>query len=118
VLTAIDMSTGEHRWQVTIGDDPALRGHPMLKGLNLPALGVAGSPGPIVTAGGIVFLTGGGAVLYGIDAANGAVLWQTDLGIRGYSVPMTYRTRAGQQFLVLAAGSGDNAVLKAFTLPR
>jgi quinoprotein glucose dehydrogenase len=118
VLTAIDMGTGEHRWQVTIGDDPALRSHPLLKGLNLPPLGVAGSPGPIVTAGGLVFLTGGGAVLYAVDSGNGGILWQTDLGMRGYSVPMTYRTRAGQEFLVIAAGSGDNAVLKAFTLPR
>jgi hypothetical protein len=31
---------------------------------------------------------------------------------------MTYRTRAGQQFVVIAAGSGDNAVLKAFALAR
>jgi quinoprotein glucose dehydrogenase len=118
VLVAIDMCTGDQRWQVTVGDDPALRSHPLLKSLNLPALGVAGSPGPIVTAGGLVLLTGGGAVLYAIDAANGRVLWEADLGARGYSVPMTYRTRAGQQFVALAVGSGDNAVLKAFALPR
>ena len=117
VLTAIDMSTGEHRWQVTVGDDPALRNHPLLKGLNLPPLGVAGSPGPIVTAGGLVFLTGGGSVLYALDAESGAVLWQTELGARGYSVPMTFRTSTGRQLVVIATGSGDNAVLRAFSLP-
>jgi quinoprotein glucose dehydrogenase len=117
VLTAIDMSTGEHRWQVTVGDDPALRSHPLLKDLNLPPLGIAGSPGPIVTAGGLVFLTGGGSVLYALDAQNGSVLWQTELGARGYSVPMTFRTSTGRQLVVIATGSGDNAVLKAFGLP-
>ncbi|MEX2283266.1 MAG: amidohydrolase family protein [Gemmatimonadota bacterium] len=115
-LTAIDMRTGEHRWQVTLGDNPAVRNHPLLKDLNLPPLGVAGAPGPIVTAGGLLFVTGGGSVLYAIDAGDGRVLWRADLGGRGYSVPMTYRDRAGKQFVVIAAGAGENAVLKAFAV--
>jgi len=117
-LVAIDLNTGEHRWEVTIGDTPAVRNHPLLSGLNLPPLGVAGSPGPIVTAGGLVFLTGGGAALYAVDKTNGMILWETDLGDQGYSVPMTYRTSDGRQFVVIATGAGDNAVLKAFALPR
>ena len=115
-LTAIDMRTGEHRWQVTLGDNPAVRSHPLLRGLNLPPLGVAGAPGPIVTAGGLLFLTGGGSVLYAIDSNDGRVLWETDLGGRGYSVPMTFRGRDGRQFVVIAVGSGEGAVLKAFAL--
>ncbi|MGH7468051.1 MAG: amidohydrolase family protein [Longimicrobiales bacterium] len=115
-LTAIDMRTGEHRWQVTLGDNPSLRSHPLLRDLNLPPLGVAGAPGPIVTAGGLLFVTGGGAVLYAIDTNEGRVLWQADLGGRGYSVPMTFRNRAGRQFVVIAVGAGENAVLKAFAL--
>jgi quinoprotein glucose dehydrogenase len=115
-LTAIDMSTGEHRWQVALGDNAAVRNHPLLRGLNLPPLGVAGSPGPMVTAGGLVFATGGGSVLYALDTTDGRVLWQADLGGRGYAVPMTYRDRSGQQFVVIASGNGENAVLKAFAL--
>jgi quinoprotein glucose dehydrogenase len=115
-LTAIDMNTGEHRWQVTVGDTPWMREHPALKQLDLPPLGVSGSPGPIVTGGGLVFLTGGGSVLYAMDKASGAALWQAELGGPGYAVPMTYQTRGGRQYLVIATGEGENAVLKAFAL--
>ncbi|HSL69692.1 MAG TPA: PQQ-binding-like beta-propeller repeat protein, partial [Longimicrobiales bacterium] len=115
-LTAVDMRTGEHKWQVTLGDNPAVRNHPLLKDLNLPPLGVPGSPGPIVTAGGLVFVSGGGSVLYAVDKDTGQTLWHTDLGARAYSVPMTYRTREGVQYVVIATGSGENAVLQAFRL--
>ena len=53
-LTAIDLATGDHRWQVTLGDSPEIRNHPLLKGLALPPLGVAGAPGAIVTKGGLL----------------------------------------------------------------
>ena len=82
-----------------------------------PLLGVAGAPGGIVTKGGLVFVTGGGSTLYAIDKTTGATLWQADLGRRAYSVPMTYRTRAGKQFVVIATGAGADAELVAFALP-
>jgi quinoprotein glucose dehydrogenase len=117
-LTAIDLVTGEHVWQVTLGDNSAVRNHPLLRDVALPPLGVAGSPGAVVTAGGLIFVTGGGSVLYALDAHDGRVLWQADLGMRGYAVPMTYRTSAGRQFVVIAAGGGDNAILRAFALSQ
>jgi quinoprotein glucose dehydrogenase len=117
-LVAIDLTSGEHKWQVTLGDNPGIRNHPMLRSLNLPPLGVSGPPGPIVTAGGLVFLSGGGATLYAIDSENGAVLWSSELGQNGYSVPMTYRTKAGSQFVVIATGAATGAKLIAFALPR
>ncbi|HLG04606.1 MAG TPA: PQQ-binding-like beta-propeller repeat protein, partial [Gemmatimonadales bacterium] len=117
-LTAIDLASGEHRWQVPVGDWPRIRNHPLFKGLTLPPLGVVGSPGPIVTAGGLVFLTGGGSRLHALDAASGRELWSAPLGAPGYSVPMTYRTRGGRQFVVVATGGdGDPGILKAFSLP-
>jgi len=116
-LVAIDLSTGAQRWNVTLGDTHAIRNHPLLKSLNLPPLGVAGSPGPMVTAGGVIFVTGGGFVLYAIDTRDGAILWQSDLGQAGYSVPMTYRTKAGKQFVVVATGAAQGAKLAAFALP-
>jgi quinoprotein glucose dehydrogenase len=115
-LTAIDLATGEHRWQVPAGDEPDVRSHALLAALELPQLGTSGAPGPIVTAGGLVFLTGGGSVLYAHDADTGAVLWRADLGANGYANPMTYLGRDGRQYIVIATGSGDDAVLKAFAL--
>ena len=116
-LTAVDMSTGEFRWQVPIGDSPELRAHPALQGVNLPPmLGVSGAPGGIVTRGGLVFLSGGGSSLYAVDTRDGAVRWTSDLGQRAYANPMTYRTRNGIQFLVIATGAGEGATLQAFSL--
>jgi quinoprotein glucose dehydrogenase len=115
-ITAIDMKTGEHRWQVPVGDTRSVREHPALRHLNLPRLGVAGAPGPIATAGGLLFVTGGGDTLYALDTADGRILWEHALGAQAYAVPMTYRTRSGRQLVVIATGAGNNSVLKAFAL--
>jgi len=116
-LTAIDMTTGDFRWQVPIGDSPEVRSHPALAGVDLPPmLGVSGAPGGIVTRGGLVFLSGGGSTLYAVDTRDGRVRWSSDLGQRAYANPMTYRTRTGTQFVVIASGSGTGASLQAFSL--
>jgi quinoprotein glucose dehydrogenase len=116
-LVAIDLNTGEHKWNVTLGDTPAIRNHPLLRNLNLPPVGVAGAPGPIVTASGLIFVSGGGSTLYAIDTQNGATLWSADLGQGAYAVPMTYRTKSGKQFIVIATGAATGAKLVAFSLP-
>jgi quinoprotein glucose dehydrogenase len=117
MLTAIDMSTGDFRWQVPIGDSPEVRSHPALQGVSLPPmLGVSGAPGGMVTRGGLVFLSGGGSTLYAVDTRDGAVRWSADLGQRAYANPMTYRTRNGLQFVLIATGAGEGATLQAFSL--
>lgn len=115
-LTAIDLRRGTLRWQVTLGDTPEVRFHPRLRHLGLPPLGTAGAPGPLATGSGLLFLTGGGSVLYAIDAGTGAVLWSRELGRIGYANPMTYRTAAGRQFVLIATGRDGDASLQAFTL--
>ncbi len=116
-LTAIDLNTGDTKWSVPFGDTPGVRNHPLLKDLKLPPLGVAGSPGPMVTASGLIFATGGGSTLYAVDSRDGSTLWSADLGQTGYAVPMTYRTKAGKQFVVIATGAATGAKLQAFALP-
>jgi quinoprotein glucose dehydrogenase len=117
MLTAVDMATGAFRWQVPIGDSPEVRTHPALQNVTLPPmLGVSGAPGGMVTRGGLVFLSGGGSTLYAVDTRDGSVRWSTDLGQRAYANPMTYRTRSGTQFLVIATGAGEGATLQAFSL--
>ncbi len=119
-LTAIDMNRGEIVWQVPVGDDRRVRGHPLLAGVVLPErLGVSGAPGPIVTAGGLVFVSGGADALYAFDAATGDLLWEGPLPGRGYANPMTYATADGQQFVVVASGGGaDGGTLVVFGLGR
>ena len=116
-LSAIDLSQGTIRWQVPLGDTPEIRFHPRLKSLDLPPLGVSGAPGPLVTRSGLLFLTGGGDVLYAIDARDGAVRWSTPLGRIGWANPMTYRTAGGRQMVLIATGRGEGARLMAYALP-
>ena len=125
-LTAIALATGEHLWQRPFGDDSAVRSHPALTGLDLPPMG--GSPqshgttsGPLATAGGIVFLAGGTPWIEGIDSTNGTTLWRGDLGDGlGRGNPMTYRTKTGRQFVVVATSDVEyvDSKLQAFTLPE
>ena len=118
-MTAIDLNTGEHRWHVTFGDTPAIREHPLLKGVSLPPLGVAGAVGGTVTRGGLIFATGGGNVIYALDTRDGRVRWQHTLPAgRGYANPITYRTADGTQYVVIASGGGDDARLMAFSVKK
>jgi quinoprotein glucose dehydrogenase len=117
-LTAIDLNTGHTKWTIPLGDNPDVRANPALANVALPGkLGVVGSPGAMVTRGGLVFITGGGRVLYAIDAKSGAYLWEYDLGQVAYSNPMTFRDAAGRQFIVIATGGGTTSKLMAFMLP-
>ena len=80
-LAAYDFSEGGAlAWNLTVGDTPRVRRHPDFRDLALPPLGVQGPPGPIVTAGGLVFVTGGGASLIALDANTGAQLWEGVIG--------------------------------------
>ena len=114
-LTAIDLNRGEIAWRVPFGDTPAIRNHPALKGVPLPArLGASGAPGVIVTAGGLVFGGGGDMALNAVDAMTGEMLWRGALSQRTTSTPMTYRAN-GRQYVVIATGLGESAEMVAFT---
>jgi glucose dehydrogenase len=117
-LTAVDMGTGTIKWQVPLGDTPEVRGHPALKDVVLPErLGVAGSPGALGTAGGLVFVAGGGRTLYALDTRTGTVLWEHPLEGIGYANPMTWRGSDGVQRVAIATGTGSSARLVVFALP-
>ena len=116
-LTAVNLDKGTIAWQEAFGDWPELRKNPALKGVKLPeVLGVAGPQGPIVTKGGLLFVAGEDRFLHAIDKLTGKDLWQGALPARAYGTPMTYRTREGHQFIVVATGSGPAAELAAFSI--
>jgi quinoprotein glucose dehydrogenase len=70
----------------------------------------------MVTSGGLVFVSGGSTGLYALDKETGQELWEADLGEPGYGNPMTYRTRGGRQFVLVAVGKKDLRLM-AFALP-
>jgi quinoprotein glucose dehydrogenase len=116
-LVAIDLNRGTIKWRVPFGDTPSLRRHPALKDVALPpALGVAGAPGMLATAAGLGRGGGGDLALHAVNAATGSELWHAALPRRVNGTPMTYRSKAGRQFVVVATGGGEDASLVAFAL--
>jgi quinoprotein glucose dehydrogenase len=118
-LTAINLNDGETQWTIPLGDNAEVRAALTNAGArNLPdKLGVTGAPGGMVTKGGLIFLTGGGRVLYAIDSKTGDYLWEHDLGQVAYANPMTFRSKAGKQYIVIATGAGTTSKLMAFAIP-
>ena len=118
-MTAIDLNKGTIAWQMPLGEGSAtLRNHPLLKGAKLPdRLGsTTGKGGPLVTAGGLVFVSGGDSYLYAFDTKTGKEVWRGAIPYATTGTPMTYRTRSGKQFIAIATGVADENALVAFTL--
>jgi len=122
MLTAVDMTEGKIRWQVPLGSMQNFGGW---HSQQIPP-GSISLGGPIVTAGGLAFISGTtDCILRGFDIETGKELWKASLPACGNATPMTYRlSSTGKQYLVIAAGGhpkiteeklGDSLV--AFTLP-
>ena len=105
-------------WRVPFGEgSEALRSHPLLKGITLPArLGTPGNAGSMVTKGGLVFVGSGEPYLYAFDKATGREVSRVPTPFRVSANPMTYKTRSGRQFVVVATGAGPDAALVGFAL--
>ena len=118
-LVAIDLNAGEIAWSVPFGEGSRIvRNHPLLREADLPdRLGTPGANGPMATGGDLVFLGGGEPFLYAFDAATGREVTRLPTEFRTSGNPMTYRSRAGQQFILIATGAGPDASLVAFALP-
>ncbi len=114
-LNAINLNTGKLVWKDTLGDYPELQA----KGIHT---GTENYGGPVVTAGGILFIAAtSDAKMRAFNKRTGKLLWETDLPACGYATPSVYAVN-GKQFLVIACGggklgkpSGDSYV--AFALP-
>jgi quinoprotein glucose dehydrogenase len=119
VLTAYDMNKGEIAWQAPVGEgSDTLRNHPLLKGVKLPDRlgGPTSRGGAMVTRSGLVFIGGGDKYFYAFDKRSGKELWRAPVPYEETAVPMTYRTRSGRQFVVMATGESTDNALVAFAL--
>ena len=71
---------------------------------------------PMTTQSGLVFVGGGDGYLYAFDVRTGRELWRGKVPYLVSANPMTYRTKSGRQFVVMATGAGDQNALVAFAL--
>jgi quinoprotein glucose dehydrogenase len=123
-LSAVELASGELRWQVPLGTTRDKAPFPIWL---IPAWRDLGTPivgGGLLTAGGLYFI-GATTDRYfrAFDSASGEELWRRRIPFNANAIPMTYRLRqASRQFVVVAAGGnvlstiGD--ALLAFALPQ
>lgn len=119
-VAGVDLTTGKKIYQRVNGTVRDMAPVPMPLKTGVPGIG-----GPIVTAGGVAFLSG--TVDYyvrGYHLADGREIWRARLPAGGQSTPATYLGRDGRQYLVVVAGghrytgtkTGDSVI--AYALPR
>lgn len=101
-LNAIDLNTGEYLWKVPLGE------YPELTKKGIPLTGTENYGGPIVTAGGLVFIAGTkDERIRAFDKKTGKVVWEYQLPAGGFATPITYKSK-GKQYIVIAAGGVKN----------
>jgi glucose dehydrogenase len=106
-MIAINANTGEIAWQVPLGTTPTLP-----EGKRNTGATVSG--GPIVTAGGLVFMGAAtDARFRAFDAKTGKELWAGKLDRTGAAIPMTYQGKNGKQYVAITATN----TLVVFALP-
>jgi quinoprotein glucose dehydrogenase len=118
-LNAINLNTGEYVWKIPFGE------YPELAAKGLKNTGSESYGGPVVTAGGLIFI---GATVADkkfrvYDKATGKLLWETTLPLGATATPATYEVN-GRQYVVIAAGgmrdpvTPSGGIYVAFALPK
>ena len=118
-LNAINLNSGEYVWKIPFGE------YPELAAKGLKNTGTENYGGPIVTAGGLLFIaaTNFDKKFRAFDKSTGDLLWESTLPFSGNATPATYEVH-GRQFIGIAAGGGKDpnspsgGVYVAFALPQ
>jgi quinoprotein glucose dehydrogenase len=117
-LDCLDLNTGKLIWQVPLGEYPELAAD------GLRHTGTENYGGAIVTAGGLLFVSGTRDNKFrAFDKTTGQELWAATLPFAGSAAPATYQAH-GRQYVVIPAtgvqhlGTPTGDAWVAFALPR
>jgi len=116
-LNAINLNTGEYEWTITLGNEP------LQQEKGAPETGAGANPGPIVTAGGLVFIGanygGNNNKFRAYDKATGKLLWESSIPGTASSSASTFMSGKKQYIAVSVAGGAANPAgyIMAFALP-
>jgi quinoprotein glucose dehydrogenase len=100
-LSAINLNSGEYAWKIPLGE------YPELAAKGMKDTGTENYGGPIVTAGGLVFIaaTNFDNKFRAFDKRTGKLLWETTLPLAGNATPITYES-GGRQYVVIYSTGG------------
>ena len=99
-LVAYDLNDGTLKWRIADGTAPGLIGK-----VKEPTGTVRPRNGPVVTAGGLVFLANSqDRFLRAFDKTTGQLVWEHELEANPEGVPAVYQAN-GRQYIAFAAGA-------------
>jgi quinoprotein glucose dehydrogenase len=115
-LNAIDLNTGTYVWKKTFGN------YPKLESAYGFETGSESYGGPVITAGGLLFIAGTKDKKFrAYNKSTGDLVWETFLPAAAFATPSTYQVD-GKQYVVIACGGTKLGAKKgesyiAFALP-
>jgi quinoprotein glucose dehydrogenase len=109
-LVAYDLNEGIIKWRFPLGTTPGLA-----------AIGIknTGSSqllrgGPVVTAGGLIFIgTGADRMIHAYDKDSGKLLWETELDVNPDGIPAVYEV-GGREYVAFFGKSDEGKASIAF----
>ncbi len=120
-ITAIDLNTGDHIWQIPNGDTPeSVRSHPALQGVDIGNTGSRAHATKLVTSTLLMYGEGRGAapVFRAVDKRTGKELGSVELPGSTLTAPMTYMHEGVQYVAMAVAVRGSAGMLVALRLPE
>lgn len=99
-LTAYDLNKGTIKWQIPLGEVPALAA----KGIHNTGAGQMRS-GPVITASGLVFSATKDHFVRAYDENTGKVLWEKQLDNPLQGIPVIYESGGREYLVVCDAGT-------------
>jgi quinoprotein glucose dehydrogenase len=108
-VAGVDLRTGEKLWMHKNGTVVDRSPIPLPFRMGVPNLG-----GPLMTAGGVAFLSGTlDYYLRAYDVTTGQQLWESRLPAGGQATPMSYQGADGRQYVLAIAGGHGSLGTKA-----